>query len=366
MAEGLPPQKAVDAVLIRSDPMPEGSDVVRGYDFNEGIDYHKLFKSYARTGFQATNVGKAIEEINKMIDCKLQPVPEGMQSEINLNPVGREKSNCTIFLSFTSNLVSAGTREIIRYLVQHNMVDCLVTTAGGIEEDFIKCLGPTYMGDFSLLGRELRMKGINRIGNLLVPNTNYCLFEDWLTPILDTLLLEQREQGVVWTPSKIINRLGKEINCTDSIYYWAYKNNIPVFCPALTDGSLGDIIFFHSYKNPGLIIDLVEDVRRMNNQAMYAVNSGMIILGGGVCKHHTCNANLMRNGADFSVFVNTGSEFDGSDSGARPDEAISWGKIKMTATPVKVYGDATIVMPILVGETFARRQGELKHFSHFD
>lgn len=73
-------------------------------------------------------------------------------------------------------------------------VDCLVTTAGGIEEDFIKCLGPTYMGDFSLLGRELRMKGINRIGNLLVPNTNYCLFEDWLTPILDTLLLEQREQ----------------------------------------------------------------------------------------------------------------------------------------------------------------------------
>lgn len=69
MAEGLPPQKAVDAVLIRSDPMPEGSDVVRGYDFNEGIDYHKLFKSYARTGFQATNVGKAIEEINKMVRC---------------------------------------------------------------------------------------------------------------------------------------------------------------------------------------------------------------------------------------------------------------------------------------------------------
>jgi len=27
----------------------------------------------------------------------------------------------------------------------------------------------------------------------------------------------------------------------------------------------------------------------------------MIILGGGVIKHHICNANLMRNGADFSV-----------------------------------------------------------------
>lgn len=44
----------------------------------------------------------------------------------------------------------------------------------------------------------------------------------------------------------------------------------------------------------------------------------------------------MRNGADFSLFINTGQEFDGSDTGARPDEAISWGKIKIDATPVKV------------------------------
>ena len=53
----------------------------------------------------------------------------------------------------------------------------------------------------------------------------------------------------------------------------------------------------------------------------------MILLGGGVIKHHICNANLMRNGADYSVFVNTGQEFDGSDTGAKPDEAISWGKV---------------------------------------
>jgi deoxyhypusine synthase len=45
---------------------------------------------------------------------------------------------------------------------------------------------------------------------------------------------------------------------------------------------------------------------------------------------------LKRNGADYAVFVNTASEFDGSDSGASPDEAVSWGKIKREATPVKV------------------------------
>ena len=77
-------------------------------------------------------------------------------------------------------------------------MDCIVSTAGGIEEDFIKCLAPTYLGDFSLPGRTLRSKGINRIGNLLVPNSNYCLFEDWLTPILDALLEEQQTKVLLF------------------------------------------------------------------------------------------------------------------------------------------------------------------------
>lgn len=46
-------------------------------------------------------------------------------------------------------------------------------------------------------------------------------------------------------------------------------------------------------------------------------------------------SDCQRNGADFSVFINTAQEFDGSDAGARPDEAISWGKIRKTASPVK-------------------------------
>lgn len=73
-------------------------------------------------------------------------------------------------------------------------VDVLVTTAGGIEEDLIKCLAPTYMGDFAMQGIQLRDKGLNRIGNLLVPNDNYCKFEDWVVPILDQLVAEQKSQ----------------------------------------------------------------------------------------------------------------------------------------------------------------------------
>lgn len=77
----------------------------------------------------------------------------------------------------------------------------------------------------------------------------------------------------------------------------------------------------------------------MNGEAVHASprKTGIIILGGGLPKHHICNANMMRNGADYAVFINTAQEFDGSDSGARPDEAVSWGKIRGSAKTVKVY-----------------------------
>jgi deoxyhypusine synthase len=267
----------------------------------------------------------------------------------------------TIFLGYTSNLISSGLRETLRYLVQHKHVSAVVTTAGGVEEDFIKCLAPTYLGSFSTPGAELRQKGMNRIGNLVVPNDNYCAFEDWVVPILDKMLDEQEaskktDEPLHWTPSKVIHRLGKEINDERSVYYWAWKNEIPVFCPALTDGSLGDMLYFHTFKSSPeqLRIDIVEDIRKINTIAVRAKRTGMIVLGGGIVKHHIANANLMRNGAESAVYINTAQEFDGSDAGARPDEAVSWGKIKLDGESVKVYAEATVVFPLIVAATFAR------------
>ncbi|KAI1884466.1 hypothetical protein AGOR_G00226680 [Albula goreensis] len=355
--EGQAPSVAREAVLKESVALPKDMPKIRGYDFDQGVDLKGLLQSYATTGFQASSFAQAVQEINKMIEKRLEPVEE-VEGSKDLDPQ-KPRSGCTIFLGYTSNLISSGVRETIRYLVQHKMVDVVVTTAGGIEEDFIKCLAPTFLGEFSLPGKELRERGINRIGNLLVPNENYCKFEDWLMPILDQMVQEQKTEGTLWTPSKMIHRLGKEINNPESVYYWAYKNDIPVFSPALTDGSLGDMIYFHSYKNPGLVLDIVEDIRRVNSKAVFAKRTGMIILGGGLVKHHISNANLMRNGADYAVFVNTGQEFDGSDSGARPDEAVSWGKIRMDAKPVKVYADASLVFPLLVAETFAHNAARL-------
>ena len=296
-----------------------------------------------------------------------------------------------IFLGCTSNLVSSGVRSEIRWLVEHKHVTCLVITAGGVEEDIIKCLKPTYLGEFNANDAALRDSHVNRIGNLLVPNDNYVAFEDWLTPILNTMLDEQEasetalfnlkyqcrkkaeeegtpmpnieERPLTWSPSTFIARLGLEINDQSSICYWAQKNNIPIFCPALTDGSIGDMLSqfaFSAANRPTashLTIDIGRDIHALNNiarrVALHDHKMGAIVLGGGLVKHHIMNACLQGGGADAAIYINTAQEYDGSDAGARPSEAVSWGKLKVDAQAVKVYGEATVYFPLLAAASWA-------------
>lgn len=366
------PVLASDAVLKQSAPVPEDFVEVKGIDYSKETAYNMratdMISSMKTMGFQASSVGKACDIINGMRTWRGKHRDELPEHERTgeFDDQGYQKT--TIFMGYTSNLISSGLRDTLRYLVQHKMVSAIVASAGGIEEDLIKVLAPTYMGEFSLPGKGLRDQGMNRIGNLLVPNDNYCKFEEWIVPILDKCLEEQEEaakklgaealnadSAAVWTPSKLIDRLGKEINDESSVFYWAHKNNIPIFCPALTDGSIGDMLFFHTFKaSPQqLRLDIVADIRKINSMSMAASRAGMLILGGGLIKHHICNACLMRNGADYAVYINTGQEFDGSDAGARPDEAVSWGKIKSDAMSVKVYADVSVVLPLIVAATFA-------------
>lgn len=140
---------------------------------------------------------------------------------------------------------------------------------------------------------------------MIVPNDNYCKYEDFMMPLLDEAYLRQ-QKGYHWTPSRLIKFMGEKINNEDSVLYWAAKNGIPVFSPAITDGSVGDMLFMHSYKHPGLIVDVVADIRAMNNEAIHSLKNGVLICGGGVCKHHIMNANLFSNkGADYCVYINT-------------------------------------------------------------
>jgi len=144
------------------------------------------------------------------------------------------------------------------------MVDCIVTTCGGIEEDFIKCMGDFYIGAFDLDGTYLRDNSVNRIGNILVHNKNYENLETFFLPIIKEMHEEQKATGKIFTPSAIIDRMGEKINNKDSVYYWCHKNKIPVYCPAITDGGLGDVLFFYNFNNPGFIVDILQDIASLN------------------------------------------------------------------------------------------------------
>ena len=126
---------------------------------------------------------------------------------------------------------------------------------------------------------------------------------------------------------------------------------IPVYCPAIMDGSLGDMIHFFMYEHPDFKIDIAKDIHDLNEFTITRKKTGVILLGKGIMKHHILNSNMMRNGADYSVYINTGEEWDGADSNARPDEAVSWGKIKKDSESIKVFGDATILFPLLVAKS---------------
>jgi deoxyhypusine synthase len=304
---------------------------IKGYDFNKGIDFEKILDSYSSMGIQATNFSKGVDIINEMI-----------------------KEKAYIYLGYTSNMVTSGMREIIRYLVENKKVNVLVTTSGGVEEDIIKCLGDFKLGNFRAIGKELREKGINRAGNIYVPNSRYCRFEEFIIPLFEEFYERQKETGKVVSASELIWKLGEKIGDKNSIYYWAWKNKIPVFCPAITDGSIGDMIYFFKSKHPDFLVDVSEDIWKMNNTTLNPTKTGIIILGGGVIKHHICNANMFRDGANYAVYINTAPEFDASDSGALPEEAVSWGKIRPDAKKVKIYSEVSLIFPLIVAKTFAR------------
>ncbi|KPA82021.1 putative deoxyhypusine synthase [Leptomonas pyrrhocoris] len=150
-----------------------------------------------------------------------------------------------------------------------------------------------------------------------------------------------------------------------TVVYWAAVQQVPLYSPSFVDGDITSYLVTaqpctsDTTTEEPLQLDLVRDIHSINKLAMQSKKTGMLICGGGVVKHHICNANLMRNGADYTIILNNGQEFDGSDAGAKPEEALSWGKVRMEGEFVKVYGEVTTYLPLLVAQVFvpaARRR----------
>ena len=270
-------KRLIDAYSLKKSTKIEGVRI-EGYDFDKGVNYSEILKSYRGMGFQASHFSQAVEIVNKMISEKAK-----------------------IFLGYTSNMVSSGNRDVIKYLVKHKKVDVCVTTAGGIEEDLMKCMGDFILGDFRASGKELYENGVNRIGNIFVTNEMYVKLEEFVQPILQEIYDEQKKTGKVCHVSDLIWKFGEKMNDERSIYYWAFKNKIRVYCPAITDGAIGGNIYYFKSKHPDFVLDIAEDCKRLNDETVGLKGSGVIVLGAGLVKHAILEANIFRNGADYAV-----------------------------------------------------------------
>jgi len=298
---------------------------IKGIELSKSLKVTDLVNAMGSFGLQASQVSKASSLIQKM-----------------------KKEKARLFLAFTSNMASSGIRELIAQMVKNKFIDAIITTIGAIEEDIMKTHKPFLLGNFDMDDKELHQKGINRIGNILVPNDRYEFLEKHLQQFFASLQKKQQNENKLISPRQLVYELGKTINDKNSFVYWASKNNIPVFCPGITDGALGLNLYFFKQKNPDFGIDVTEDMKELANLVLHADKAGAIILGGGIAKHHTIGVNILRDGLDYAVYISTGTEYDGSLSGARPKEAISWSKITERGNHVFVEGDASIIFPLVL------------------
>jgi len=293
---------------------------IHDYGIKKGMSVSDLVGQMSSAGFQASEIGEAVRLIKEM---------------------KREKA--TVFLSFTANMMASGLRGLITKLVREKFVDVIITTGGSIDHDLIRTGEPYLIGDFNLDDVELHKKGVNRLGNILIPGDRYVFLEKRIQKIFSDL----QKRKSIWSPSELILEIGKTIEDEDSFLYWASRNEIPVFCPGITDSAIGLQLYFFKQENPDFRIDVSGDMKL----ADIVVNSekrGGIILGGGIAKHHTIGVNILREGLDYAVYVTTSSPWDGSLSGATTNEAKSWRKIKEKGNTVTVYGDASVVFPLII------------------
>jgi deoxyhypusine synthase len=273
----------------------------------------------------------------------------GDGSQILENMV-RDK-DCKRILSFPASLVATGTRGIIKELVKRKLFDMIITTPGTLDHDIARIYRNYYHGSFEMDDRQLHKEGVNREGNVLIPNESYSeILEEKVRKVIGDLY----DKGVRdVSPHELVWEFGKalegEKNKEDSIIYWCYKNNIPVILPGPLDGSWGwQLYYFWQDGHKDFNLNLMKDEDIISDLIYSADKTGALMIGGGISKHHTIWWNQFRGGLDYAVYITTAPEWDGSLSGARIREAISWGKVREDADFITIEGDATVILPIMI------------------
>ncbi len=311
-----------------------GNIPVKDIQLKKGISTNELIKKLFNSGgFTAKKVAVGVDILENMI----------------------KEKNCLKFLSFPACICATGTRGVIKELLKRKIFDVVITTAGTLDHDLARTWENYYHGSFFADDKELHKRGINRLGNIFIPNECYGkILEKKMQPILNELYKSKKK----WSTKDLVWEFGKEIkneeNHEDSIIYWGWKNKIPIFVPGITDGAFGSQIWMYYQEHKDFTFDLLKDEQELSDLVFGFKKSGALIIGGGISKHHTIWWNQFKGGLDHAVYITTAVEYDGSLSGAKTREAISWGKIKEKANNVTIDGDATVLLPLIISALFER------------
>src|SRR5579875_631007 len=260
----------------------------------------------------------------------------------------------TLFLSFPADIVATGTRGVLAHLLREGFIDAVITTCGTLDHDLARSFRPYYHGDWTLDDAELYRRGLYRLGNLVLPQAHYGgIIERKMRPILRRLWAEGQRS---LSSRQLAQALGEIIpaGTRTSLLRAAVDRKVPVYVPGLTDGAVGSQLWLFAQDHRGLTLDLLRDEQELSDLVYGARRTGAIMLGGGISKHHTIWWNQFRDGLDAALYITTAVEWDGSLSGARTREAVSWGKVKPSARHVTVEGDVTLLLPLMTAAALER------------
>jgi len=260
-----------------------------------------------------------------------------------LTEMFRSKEYCKL-ISLAGPIIPGGLRRVLVELVDDGLLDGIVTTGANVTHDMLEGLGHRHLvGSETADDEVLKRRGLSRIYDLLVRQKAIEDLERTTRKMLDRLPQEKRKNI---SSHELLWEFGRQIRDKKSLLATAYKRRVPIFCPGIFDSMLGLDLWTYSQLN-SLLINPFKDFSKLVEMTYESKRVGVVILGGGMPKHHVLIANSYRGGVDAAIQITLDRAEGGGASGAPLEEAISWGKIKTRDKLVTLVGDATMIFPLL-------------------
>lgn len=264
------------------------------------------------------------------------------------------QDDVTIFLGMAGALSAGGLRLIVAHLIANRYVDCLVSTGANLYHDLHETRGQHhYVGSPQANDAALAEERIDRVYDTFASEEEFISNDNWIADFASTL--EARS----YTSREFLYLLGGhlwKVTGADGILTAAYRANVPIFCPALADSSIGMGLSQARQKKPGTgYIDIIGDIVESANIIIKRPRTASVVLGGGTPKNFINQASVQAEyyndevgGHRYALQIVTDVPHFGGASGSSLEEAQSWGKLATDSAKVSVQADATIALPMLV------------------